>query len=202
MHDYMGMYRRKIRYPVYLKNRDPYTDMLIRARNIRMRNWRSWGWQVPEKQGPGPGLGIVPVRMDYHHKIQFMAQMDWTDTGVEVYGLAMFPFICVQKYFNEMPRMQHYSYGLRYTKEMMFNHIAFGVDPGNETIDEIRYPKDPDERAVLDEQREICDYLFPDEGIATQPGYRLKWPYPDDNVYRPTYNRGYNRKYWFGHNVY
>ena len=46
--DYIGVTRRRIRYAVFAKNKDPYVYMLMGARNSRMRHWRTYGWQVPE----------------------------------------------------------------------------------------------------------------------------------------------------------
>lgn len=197
MSDYFGTGRRQIRWPVYLKNRDPYVHMLLANRNIRQRNWRTWGWQVPEKQGPGPGLGALPIRMDYHNKITRMTNDDWTDTGISTYALMMLPTVTIRKFFNEFPRVPAWYYGIQHSKEQLYNHISFGIDPGNQVIDELMNPTDPDLKAAREEDDEVTKYLYPEMWEAKKnPDYKLKWPFPDDNVYRPTYNRGSNRKYW------
>mmetsp|Transcript_12766 Transcript_12766/g.18638 ORF Transcript_12766/g.18638 Transcript_12766/m.18638 type:complete len:294 (+) Transcript_12766:1884-2765(+) len=194
--DYVGKHRRKIRYPVFAKNRDPYQWMYLGARNVRSRHWRTYGWQVPEQHGPGAGLGILPVHLDYPNKITRMTEDDWTDTGVSCYAGKMFPTLTIRKYFNELPRPTPFEYGMDYTKEQMFNHIAFGIDPGNLKIDELKNPSDPKLAEERREEKEIQEYLWPDVAAAFKPDYKLKWPFPDDNVYRPTYNRGFNRRYW------
>lgn len=161
-----------------------------------MRYWRTFGWQVPESHGPGPGLGLVPPHLDYTNKITRMIEDDWTDTGLSCYAMKMIPTITQRKYYNELPRMTAYCYGMDYTKEQMFNHITWGIDPGNEKIDKILNPTDPAMKEFRDYEREMRQYLYPDVAPAWEPDYKLRWPFPDDNVYRPTYNRGFNRRYW------
>ena len=194
--DYVGSQRRKIRYATIAKNRDPYVWMLQGARNLRMRHWRTFGWQVPEKLGPGPGLGAVPVHMDYMNKITRMTEDDYTDPGISTTAMKMWPSVTIRKYFNELPRTFPYAYGMDYTKEQMFNHVTWGIDPGNLKLQEILNPSDPEVAAQRKEEKEIAMYLWPDIAPAFEPGYKLKWPFPDDNVYRPTYNRGSNRALW------
>ena len=196
LHDYVGSKRRRIRYAVFAKNKDPYCFMLQQARNLRSRHWRVFGWQVPERHGPGPGMGLLPEHLDYPNKITRMTEDDWTDTGVNCFALKMIPTITLRKYFNELPRPSPFNYGLDYTKEDMFNHITWGIDPGHQKLDEILNPTDPDIKALRDEEKDIKKYLWPDIAPAYEKGYNIKWPYPDDNIYRPTYNRGFTRKYW------
>ncbi|CAG9317776.1 unnamed protein product [Blepharisma stoltei] len=188
--------RLKIRFPVYAKNRDPYYQILMEARNTRARNWRTWGMQVPEKQGPGPNLGLVKKYQDYDNKIFRMADDDWTYTGLDTFFLAMLPNITLRKYWNEFPRVMPYFYGMYFTKEQLFNHISFGVDPGNQVLDELINSSDPEKKAEVEEDNDIMDYLFPIRQGLKDPNYRLKYPFPDDNIYRPTFNRGGNRQYW------
>ena len=196
LHDYVGSKRRKIRYAVYAKNKDPYCYMLQQARNLRSRHWRSFGWQVPEKHGPGAGMGLLPPHMDYPNKLTRMTEDDWTDTGVNCFALKMIPTITMRKYFNELPRPTSMTYGVEYTKEDMFNHIAWGIDPGSKKLEEVLNPTDPDAKAKREEELDIKRYLWPELAVAFDKDYRLKWPYPDDNVYRPIYNRGFTRKFW------
>jgi hypothetical protein len=195
-HDYVGSSRRKIRYGIFVKNKDPYCYMLQQARNIRMRHWRTFGWQVPEKQGPGPGLGFLPTHLDYPNKLTRMIEDDYTDTGVGCYALKMLPTLTIRKYFNELPRHNSMTYGIQYTKQDVFNHIAWGIDPGAGKLDQILNPTDPDFKAKFDEEQDIKKSFWPELYAAFEKDYQLKWPYPDDNVYRPTYNRGFTRKYW------
>jgi hypothetical protein len=108
----------------------------------------------------------------------------------------MVPELAQRKYFNELPRIIPHQYGLDYTKEQMFNHIAWGIDPGNLKLDDLLNPKDPELAAKRKEELEIEKYLYGDFVAYKDPDYQLKWPYPDDNVYRPTYERGGNRHYW------
>ena len=196
LHDYVGSKRRKIRYAVYAKNKDPYCFMLQQARNLRMRHWRSFGWSVPERHGPGPGLGLLPTALDYPNKLTRMTEDDWTDTGVNCFALKMLPTVTLRKYFNVLPRPSSWTYGVAYTKEDMFNHIAWGIDPGHKILQELQNPKDPDTKAKREEEVDIKKYLWPELRVAFEKDYKLKWPYPDDNIYRPTYNRGFTRKYW------
>mmetsp|Transcript_21858 Transcript_21858/g.3630 ORF Transcript_21858/g.3630 Transcript_21858/m.3630 type:complete len:153 (-) Transcript_21858:27-485(-) len=146
--------------------------------------------------GPGPGLGLVPRHLDYYNKITNMVEADWVDTGLSCTALKMIPTITVRKYYNELPRMLPFVYGMVYTKEQMYNHLAWGVDPGNLCIEELINPTDPEKRKERQLENEIKKYLTPDLAAAWEKDYKLKWPFPDDNVYRPTYNRGFNRKYW------
>jgi hypothetical protein len=196
LHDYVGSKRRKIRYAVFAKNKDPYCYMLQQARNLRMRHWRSFGWSVPERHGPGAGLGYLPTPLDYPNKITRMTEDDWTDTGVNCFALKMFPTIALRKYFNELPRPTSWTYGVEYTKEDMFNHIAWGIDPGHKVLGELLNPSDPEKKAQREEEIEIKKYLWPELRAAHEKDYKPKWPYPDDNIYRPTYNRGFTRQYW------
>lgn len=196
LHDYVGSKRRRIRYAVFAKNKDPYCYMLQQARNLRARQWRAFGWQVPERHGPGLGMGILPEHLDYPNKITRMTDDDWTDTGVSCFAMKMIPTITLRKYFNELPRPSPFSYGMEYTREDMFNHIAWGIDPGAKRIEEILNPTDPEFKARREEERDIKKYLYPDLAPAYEKGYNIKWPYPDDNVYRPIYNRGFTRKLW------
>jgi hypothetical protein len=196
LHDYVGSKRRKIRYSVYAKNKDPYCFMLQQARNLRSRHWRAFGWQVPERHGPGAGLGAITIDLDYPNKLTRMTEDDWTDTGVNCFALKMFPTITLRKYFNELPRPSPWNYGYDYSKEDMFNHIAWGIDPTSKKLDEILNPTDPVAIAQKEEEKDIKKYLFPDFAAVLEKDYKLKWPYPDDNIYRPTYNRGFTRKYW------
>lgn len=194
--DYVGAHRRKIRYPVYAKNRDPYVWMLFGARSLRMRWARAFGWHVPEQHGPGAGLGIVPRHLDYNNKLTRMTEDDYVDTGVTTFALKMIPTIALRRYFNELPRITAWSYGMDYNKEHMYNHIFKGIDPGNLKIDELLNPSDPKKKAAIQEEKEIRRYLWPEIAPAWEPDYKLKWPFPDDNIYRPTFNRGFNRRFW------
>ena len=194
--DFVGSARRKVRYPVYQKNKDPYCYMLQQARIVRMRHWRAFGWAVPERHGPGAGLGLLSTELDYPNKLTRMIDDDWTDTGVNAWAIKMIPSLAIRKYFNELPRTLPLLYGIDYTKEDMFNHIAWGKDPGHEKLQEILNPSDPDTIAQVKEDNEIRDYLWPELAAVRNKDYKLKWPYPDDNIYRPTYNRGFTRKYW------
>jgi hypothetical protein len=83
-----------------------------------------------------------------------------------------------------------------YNKEHMYNHIFKGIDPGNLKIDELLNPSDPKKKAAIQEEKEIRRYLWPEIAPAWEPDYKLKWPFPDDNIYRPTFNRGFNRRFW------
>lgn len=194
--DYIGYGRRKIRFSVYQKQKDPYYHMMHGARQLRMRWGRAFSWGVPEAHGPGPGLGMAGKELDYTNKITRMTEDDYTDTGISMYLFKMFPEMAQRKYFNELPRLMPHVYGLDYTKEQMFNHIAWGIDPGNEKLDELLYPTDPAKAEKRREELEIERYLVGDWAAHKEPGYQLKWPYPDDNVYRSTYERGSNRHYW------
>ena len=170
--------------------------MMHGARQLRMRWGRAFSWGVPEAHGPGPGLGMAGLQLDYTNKITRMTEDDYTDTGISMFAFKMFPEMMQRKYFNELPRLVPHVYGLDYTKEQMFNHIAWGIDPGNEKLDELLYPTDPVKAEKRREELEIERYLVGDWAAHKEPGYQLKWPYPDDNVYRPTYERGSNRHYW------
>jgi hypothetical protein len=194
--DFAGSVRRHIRYPVLTKHKDPYYYMLQQARISRMRMWRCYGFAVPESHGVGDGLGYVPQRMNYPQKLVRMMDDDWMDTAVDVYTMKLLPHIAYRKYFNELPRMTAFSYGFDYTKEQLYNHISWGIDPGHDKLEELMNPTDPAKKAELEEEKELFRYYFPSIAASREADYTLKWPYPDDNVYRPTYERGFNRKYW------
>lgn len=194
--DYVGNSRRKIRYAIFAKNKDPYCYMLQQARNLRMRHWRVFGWAVPERHGPGPGMGMLNPELDYPNKLTRMIDDDWTDTGVNAWALRMIPLITVRKYFNELPRPTSFGYGYDYTPQEMFDHIAWGKDPGYAKLVEIMNPTDPEKKKAMEEEKDIKRYLWPDLAPAAEKDYKIKWPYPDDNLYRPVYNRGFTRKYW------
>mmetsp|Transcript_25997 Transcript_25997/g.46000 ORF Transcript_25997/g.46000 Transcript_25997/m.46000 type:complete len:292 (-) Transcript_25997:52-927(-) len=194
--DFSGDIRRTIRYPVQTKHKDPYYSFLQQARISRMRMWRCYGYAVPEKHGVGDGLGFVPFRLNYPQKLVRQIDDDWTDTAVERYTLGLIPHISYRKYFNELPRLTAFSYGVDYTKEQLYNHISWGIDPGREKLDAILNPTDPDAKAWLEKEKELFRYYYPSIAASKEDDYTLRWPYPDDNVYRPTYERGFNRLYW------
>jgi len=194
--DYAGEQKRKIRFTLIGKNRDPYLHMLMGVRNLRARWCRAWGWQVPPRHGPGAGLGFVPKNLDYYNKVARMIEDDYCDTGISVFALRMFPITTMRKYFNELPRPTSYWYGMDYTREQMFNHIAWGIDPGTVAAEAAEQNPNPDLLEARKKEKEYVDYLFPELAVVNSPDYKLKWPMPDDNVFRPTYNRGFNRKYW------
>lgn len=194
--DFAGEERRMIRYPVQTRHKDTYYYLLQQARISRMRMWRCYGYAVPEQHGVGEGLGYCPQRLNYPMKLVRQMDDDWMDTAVEVFTLKLIPHIAYRKFFNELPRMTAFSYGFDYTKEQLFNHIAWGIDPGRASLDEKLNPTDPAQIAYIEEQKELDRYYYPSIAASKEEDYKLRWPYPDDNIYRPTYNRGFNRLYW------
>ena len=42
----------------------------------------------------------------------------------------------------------------------MYNHIAWGIDPGNEKYDSVMNPNDPEKKKKIDESEEMKDYYF------------------------------------------
>lgn len=197
--DWIGPERRKIRTAILVKSRDPYLHMQIGARGLRQRFFRAFGWSVPPRHGPGEGMGTVPRRLDQQNKLARMIDDDYCDTAIGVFFLRMFPVVCMRKYINELPRPTPYWYGMDYTREQMFMHIAWGIDPSVEAVEDEEENLDPAIAEQRSAEEEYAQYLLPELYIQNKPDYKLKWPFPDDNIYRPTYERGFTREFWCRH---
>lgn len=185
-----------------VKMADPYWLGRTHNKFDRALDWLGdYATSVPKAHGPGEGFGYVRREHDYLRKLcRQVADDKMTGTDAKSYLLGLLPYLTQRKFFNELPRPSYYSYGMAYTKQQMFDHVAFGVDPGNVRWEEMK--QDPKVQEFVDWHREKIRYYFPEEApVSTNENHVPAVPQPDDNVYRPIYNRGSNRKLWgrYGH---
>ena len=122
---------------IALKSADPYWLGRNNFKYDRAIDWLGDDrGPVPKQYGPDETFGMRVREFDYLNKLcRFVADDKLGGQEARAHLSALLPGLARRKYFNELPRPSYFTYGMRYTKEEMFNHIAFGIDPGNKKWD-------------------------------------------------------------------